>query len=307
LDKVEGSDQKTLDMQAFLSDNGSKISNGKGEKQFVSYTMRQSLIQNSNVITFMGRPFIDIFHLKSFWPRNTPISVTFFKSRPEFHLLKEASNNREYKFAIQDVELHLDSLKIDPALSQSLSRQIELTPAQYEYEHLSCKKFQVSAGNYSITISKLWNGVLPRRFCVGLIAQESYKGDYAEEALKFTKAGLSSLKFKINTQEFLSISGKDKEMPSYYRFLQFLQVGKKSCINQATYDYSMPLFCVDMNIMCQRNESCINEVSISGILSVEIDYETPPADPHLLLFYAYTSDHLTINSKQEVSVTQSIG
>jgi hypothetical protein len=305
LDKIEAED-RSLDMQAFIPDNGSTTGSGS-TLQDKNYLVRKTLASNSNVLTFMGKPFVDILNLKSFWPKNTPISITFYKNSPEFYLQKKSANNKHYKFAIQNIELHMDSLKIDPALSQSLGRQIELTPAQYSYEHLTCKKFQVASGNYSITISKLWNGVLPRRFCVGLIPQNAYKGDYIKDPLKFTRAGLSSLKFKINTQEFLSISGKDKEMLSYYRFLQFLQVAKKCCAGQTAYNHSLPLFCVDMNIMCQRNESCINEVSMSGVLSLEIEYESPPPDPHLLLFYAYTSDYLTINSKQEVTVKQSIG
>jgi hypothetical protein len=255
----------------------------------------------------MGHLHVDLFQMNSFWPRNTPLSITLYKKSPEFYFERETANKKKYNFIIENIELHLDALKVDPSLSEVLNKQLEVKPGQYSFEHLAFKKFDLGYGSSNVNVSSLWTGKLPRRFCLAMIPQSAYKGTYETDPLKFTMNGVSSISLQINAQEFMKINGKEKPFPLYYRLLQFLQVGSLSTISPQTYVYSFPVFCVDLNTLCQKNQSCITEISPSGTLSAEIEFDTPLTTSHLLVFFAYTNSDLFINHDRLIQLRQNIG
>lgn len=306
MDKITKLDTKLL-MQGFVADEGDTLTVSDQDKDRNLYT-RMLLTRNSSSVTFMGELFSDIFRIDGFLPHKTPITITLTKNRPEFFLQSENSNEtNSYDFIIEDIELHLDIAKVDPYLSSALNSQLEKREASYPIEQLSIKKFDVNSGSYSTNISKIWNGKLPRRFAFALISQKAYAGSYGTDPLSFESGNLKTIKLSINKKEFLSIDVENNSFANFYRLLQFLQVGHLSVVTPSVFNHSLPVYCIDLNTLCQKSESCITELSPSGLLDCELTFKQAPSSNLHLLLFAYTTSEITVNSRRIVNTFDNIG
>ena len=296
-DKLQMQDQY-LTSAGFTPDHGIHMS--KEPKYNLNFIARKNIAAKSQSMELMGKLWCDILDIDSFLLKNTPLSIQLKKSNSKFHI-DAIDPSKQYDFVIDKMYLLVDMVLPDPNLSSTIERKLTETPAKYNFEHLSLKRFNVPKDTTTHNLTRIWSGTLPRRFAFSIISEEAYTGNYALSTMNLPLTNVKSLNLKVNERDLINIDLND-HMISYHRLLQFLQVGGSSCVSYNAFKYSLGFLCVDLNTLCQNNESCITEVHPSGTLSLVIEFAKPTSNSLLCMMFAFTDATLTINSDKEADI-----
>ena len=85
--------------------------------------------------------------------------------------------------------------------------------------------------------------------------------------------------------------------------IKYLCGSKSVGKNISSYDKSLKLFCFDLNVMCDNEKSCANEITPSGTLSVELSFKNATEKPFMLLMYAFNEAQLRIDNERKSYIT----
>ena len=286
-------------MTGFVPDDGLKV---EGTTTTVSLTVRQSYVKESKSVIFMGKMFTDILNIDSYLLKNTPLSIQLTKAPADFYVCAK-DETKSYNFVIKDIQLHVDMIKPNPKLSDVIETQMKTSDAVYSFDHLTLKKFNVPDNVFTHIINRVWSGVIPRRFAFALISEEAYQGRTTIDPMSFDSSALEKITLKINGSYFENLSMKDGIHAPYLKMLQFLQTGDESFINSGIFDKSLKLFCFDLNVMCDNEQSCANEITPSGTLSVELSFKKATEKPFILFMYSFNEGKIQIDNKRIASIT----
>ena len=289
-DKITDNNRRML-MTGFLPSDGST---GR-------LNLRQQLVSKSQDTMYMGKIFADILNIDSFMLKNTPLTLQLAKSQSDFYTCAQ-DETKKFKFVITEIDLHIDSLRPNPKLSEALEKQLKTTDATYNFDHLILKKFNVPDNVYSYNLNRVWSGKLPRRFAFTTVSQSSYQGQKSEDPMEFHMSNISKLKLRVNGIDLETVDVKSTSYISYHRMLQFLQSGEETFITKGIFDHSLTFLCFDLNVLCDNNMSCVNELVPSGCLSLEIKFESNNDTPLLLLMFAFNDAQMRIDSKRNCTI-----
>ena len=164
------------------------------------------------------------------------------------------------------------------------------------------KKFNVPDNVYSYNINRVWSGKLPRRFAFTTVSQSSYQGNQTEDPMEFHLSNINKIKLRVNEIELESVDVTPSSYISYHRMLQFLQAGEETFITKGVFDNSLTFLCFDLDVLCDNNMSCVNELVPSGCLSLEIKFESNNDTPLILMMFAFSDAHMKIDSNRKCTI-----
>ena len=290
-DKITDNSRRMM-MTGFVPDDGS---DGRT-------MIRRLLVSDSKETMFMGKIFADILNIDSYMIKNTPLSLQMVKSHSDFYTCAE-NNTKKYNFVIKEITIHINTIKPNFMLSTALEKQMTTTSAVYNFDHLTLKKFHIPDNVYSYNINRLWSGRLPRRFAFTTVSQKSYQGHKSEDPMEFHLSNITKLKLKVNEIDIETVDLQKASYISYHKMLQFLQSGEQSFITKGIFDHSLTFLCFDLNVLCDNNMSCVNELVPSGTLSVEITFNTSTENPLILLMFSFNDAQLRIDNKRNCVIS----
>ena len=265
-------------------------------------TVRALATSESKECIFMGKVLTDILDIDSFLLKNTPLTIQFEKSDADFYVCS-GEDEIKYKFVIKDIEIHVETIKPHPQLTDALESHIKTNEAVYNFDHLILKKFHIPNNVFSYNISRLWSGKLPRRFAFSTISQDAYLGVMNEDPMKLSLTNIKKVKLKVNQKDLETIDLEDTSYLCYHKMLQFVQSGDQSFITKGLYDKSLTFICFDLNTFCDNNTSCVNELSPSGTLSMEITFKKNNPKPLILFMYAFNDAQLNVDNERKCTIT----
>ena len=264
--------------------------------------IRKDLVSKSNMVMFMGKIFADILNIDSYLLKNTPLTLQLVKSHADFYSCAE-DDAKDYNFVIHEINLSITTIMPNMKLSLALEKQMQTTDAIYNFDHLILKKFYIPDNTYSYDIKRLWSGKLPRRFAFSTITQRSYQGSKGDDPMKFHLSNIKKITLKVNEIDIEAINLEEASFLSYHKMLQFLQSGDQTFITKGIYEHSLTFLCFDLNVLCDNNMSCVNELVPSGTLSIEISFKSSTPDPLILLMFSFNDAHLQIDNKRKCTIT----
>lgn len=253
----------------------------------------------------MGHLWCDILDLDSHLLKNTPFSLQLEKSSsPTRYIDAEPIEGTiiSYDFFIDDMYILVDMALPSAELSSTIERRLETSPARYNFEHLSLKKFIVPQANYTYNFSRVWSGVLPRRFAFSFQAQLVYQGSYFLDSTKLSLDNIKSLNLKVNERDLISVDLHNSMVPNFERMIQFLQTGAEANVSIMSYKFSAGYICVDLNTLCQNNESCISEIHPSGTLSLELEFEKVTPTAWMCFMYSFCDGSLEVTKDRNANI-----
>ncbi len=80
------------------------------------------------------------------------------------------------KVQIVDASFKLCVQKVNPAVLMAHGNMIKKIPAVYPYLRSEIKVSSIAAGQYSFSVDDLFQGLVPNRLIVGLVASAAYAG-----------------------------------------------------------------------------------------------------------------------------------
>ena len=308
VDEKERLDQ-SLNSMVFIPNNGITIKvPGTEDTEYMSYAARKALCKNSKPVYLFGPLFADLLDMNSFLPKNVPVSIQMEKNKITRYMEATITEGREFDFFISDISIYVDLVLPPQALSQSIEDTLATKNGIYRFNHLDVKKFVIPQNITSINIPRIWQGTLPRRFAFAFLPQLSYDGNYAKDSTKLVIDIIKNVTLKVNERQLLEIDVKsDNNMLCYNNLLQFLQTGEKTLIDLNIFQCSLGYIAIDLNTLCQKNDSCITEIHPQGTMNVEIEFSKTITEPYVMFLFSFTDANVAIDRYKNALITTSIG
>lgn len=202
--KTNEAQQKGLmTSQLFFKDTGDHddpdFKTGSNE----SLTTRSIYTVGGNIVDLEGPLHLDLFQQPRLLINGVGISLKFWPSHNAFRLMSDAIVPDE-KVQILDARLKLCVQKLNPAVIMAHSNLLNNSPALYPYLRSEIKTASIASGQYSFSADDMFQGLVPNKLIIGLVASSGYMGDYKKSPFKFQTYDCNSLGLYVDGQSLPS-------------------------------------------------------------------------------------------------------
>jgi hypothetical protein len=104
----------------------------------------------------------------------------------------------DYKIKITEATLKVCQVTVEPQIMMSHEESLNHSPALYPYTRSEIKTYTMAEGVQNYRIDNLFNGDVPTRMVVGLVAGDAYSGSYAKNPFNFANYQLNSMAFYVD-------------------------------------------------------------------------------------------------------------
>ena len=87
-----------------------------------------------------------------------------------------SGDNKRYKVEVTDAVLKVCYVKLNPAVLLAYNETLQKQEALYPYKKSDVKCFGVPQGQYSVSIDDIFQGEIPDRLVLSLVASEALSG-----------------------------------------------------------------------------------------------------------------------------------
>lgn len=298
---------RNLEHIGYFPNDGSVTSTGTGTNKvdkIKQYEEKKKLCQLSQDVEFLGHLSVGFFDVNSYLMKNCPLTIELIRSEPNFYVHAIAAHT--YKFNISEIYLCVDLINAYPVISESLESQIASHSATYTFPHIVMRKFAVPQKTDSMTLN-IWEGVLPQRIAMGIIAQNQILGSKGLCPHVMKPDIIKKINVKINERNFFNVQYPRDELLSYSKFVEFSKCGKMTDVSFGTYKNSDMITVLDFNILCNKR-SCFSQEPATGEVRIEVGFGNDKlmALPQTLVVYAFTNAQVTIDKDRNADFTSSV-
>ena len=153
---------------------------------------RQKWIQNSQVVTMIGRPHLDLCFQERLMLNGVDIKLRFVRSKDTFNLMGAG------KSIIKDATLFVRKVKIHPSVQLGHIRALERATAKYPIKRVETKVFSIPRGNLSANQENLFLGQLPKRLVIGLVENTAFSGAADKNPFNFQHFNIDFLALYVD-------------------------------------------------------------------------------------------------------------
>ena len=164
-----------LTSQLFYKDNGqdtSDVKTGSNSGLFV----RCTAILGGKIVDLEGPLLINVFQQPRLLLNGVGIGIKLWPSLDAFRLMSDSLSPAE-KVQIVDASFKLCVQRLDEGLIVSNEKMLKIQPAIYPYLRSEIKTTSIPSGQYSFSADDIFQGLVPCKLIVGLVASASYMGD----------------------------------------------------------------------------------------------------------------------------------
>lgn len=183
-----GGDAKSsqLTSQLWESDNSGEFDdvNAKTGKNG-GLLKRALLIKGSKTLDLEGPIMHELFQMDRYILNQVGISLKFYRTRPEFCLLSNSADGKNYIIKLVEVILRVCKCKINPAVILSHAKMLETTTAKYPFKKSTVKMYSLAKGLLNISIENMCSGTRPDRLYVAFVSSQAVAGDFTKNPFNF--------------------------------------------------------------------------------------------------------------------------
>jgi hypothetical protein len=107
--------------------------------------------------------------------------------------------NPDQKLKIVEATLKICQITVNPQVILGHEKALNHSPALYPFVRSDIKTFTMAEGITSYRIDNLFNGDIPMKLVVALLAGDAYSGSYTKNPYNFANYSLNSLGFYIDS------------------------------------------------------------------------------------------------------------
>lgn len=121
------------------------------------------------------------------------ISLKFYRTRPEFCLLSNSADGKNYIIKLVEVILRVCKCKINPAVILSHAKMLETTTAKYPFKKSTVKMYSLAKGLLNISIENMFSGTRPDRLYVAFVSSQAVAGDFTKNPFNFQHYNINQI------------------------------------------------------------------------------------------------------------------
>ena len=196
-----GEDAKKTQLQAqmYYKDTPGWMDEVVVGKNF-GFNWRNNQSARSTVFEMTGPLSLDLAQQERSLISNVAISIKLWRSSSQFCLMaeeKSAEEKPDFKIVITEATLKVCEVTVNPEIMLGHEKALDHAPALYPYTRSEIKTFTVAKGIQNYRIDNVFNGSVPSRLVVGIVAGDAYSGSYAKNPFNFDHYDLNSAAFYV--------------------------------------------------------------------------------------------------------------
>ena len=127
--------------------------------------------------------YMDICQQERYMLNGMQINFKFWPSRDSFCLM--SGDNKRYRVEVTEAVLKVCYVKLNPAVLLVHNETLQKQEALYPYKTSDVKCFGVPQGQYSVSIDDIFQGKIPDRLVVSLVASEAFSSSLGRNPFCF--------------------------------------------------------------------------------------------------------------------------
>lgn len=250
---------------------------------------------------------LDFMKQKRLIPHNTNISLKFWQSDPQFHMM---SIKKDQKFFVKILEtkLKLCHVTLSPAVNVAISESLKLKPAQYPFSDSKIRTHTVSKGSQACIISDIFGEQCPNELFVCMINSDSFHGDYSKNSLAMYHNNLSEIGLYINNIALprgpVKLNFGDSAHQSTYlqAYQRLLDINPDTIISFEDFYNGYSIFYFDL----RNGENSEDLLTNSHLASTRLELRFSEAleNSIVVLLYGKFNRTLQISSERNISISE---
>ena len=194
-----GRDAKESQLQAslYMKDQGDVKSNDPVSGTNSGLILRSIYTEQSKVVDLEGSIYIDICQQNRYMLNGVEVGFKFWPTSTPFKLMS-ANPAANYKIDIQEALLKVCFVEMTPNALLAHSKVLQQQPAKYFYDKTEMKSFAVAKGAFGCTLEDVFQGIVPKKLVVGMVASEAFMGDYKRNPFEFKHMDCQFIGFYVD-------------------------------------------------------------------------------------------------------------
>ena len=244
------------------------------------WNSRRILITEKKQIQLQGKLSCDIFNLNHLMVSSVSLQIKLTKSNPKFYMLGEDETS-DFHFNFTDVFLRIKRNVVSPSVREALALMSESTSFKYPINRVVLKPFVIPHASTKFTITKIFEGILPKRVIICFIKTSAFDGAFNENPYEFKNMGLLTIALKVNSKSLpitdgLTLDYTNNLFLDGYRSLSKLNKDLELTLNE--YKHMFCFYAFDLN---PDSGSC-NHYSLlkDGQIDLEVTLSAALATSH---------------------------
>ena len=158
---------------------------------------RANYCKTSKVVELEGPLHIDVFQQPRYLLNGVPIHLKLWQNSDAFKLMS-SERGAGYRIVITSAVLKMCGVTITPEVLLAHNEALKKSPALYPFYQSDFKVFSLAKGLYDFTADNLYQGAVPSKVLVALVAAEAYNGTYSRNPFNCQHASLKHLAFTVD-------------------------------------------------------------------------------------------------------------
>jgi hypothetical protein len=256
------------------------------------------------IVNLCGRLHCDIFNSDRYLLNKVNINIMLKKSSNAFCLLW-MNDNTTYQVSINKIALYLRKVTVSPSVANAHNNALMKSLASYPIKRTRVSKHSIGTASGQTISETIYQGVLPTRVVLGMVANKAFIGNNLENPFNFQHFNISKLELKCSGalspyKEALEFDFDKNVYMSGFRTL-FDGIDKsESGNNISRHDYAngYTLFAFDFTPdMCSSNHFNIQR---TGSLTVDMAFSQVPSSAITLIVYYEFDDIIYFDKNRQV-------
>ena len=153
--------------------------------------LKRKALANQGIVDFEGVLHVDAAQQDRAILNNVEIAVKLFQHDDSFRLM----GDKAYKLTIEDAELIVCYLSLNPSMIVVHNERLSKGPALYPYLKSSVKAFAIAKGSHTWAMDDIFHGFVPSKLIVAFVSSAAYSGDFTKNPFNFHHFDLNYLEF----------------------------------------------------------------------------------------------------------------
>ena len=263
---------------------------------------RNKLTSGGRIASFEGAIISDICQQERAIINGVDIQIKLYPNTNAFCLLT-GKKGVKYRIIIRDIYIKMCMVNLNPAVLIAQSEVLQSTPALYPYIESQIKSYNVSQGEYSISLEDMFQSWVPSELILCMVESKAYSGDYNSNPMYFKH---------LNTN-YISLTVDGKNIPgnplqpnfgtkSYHQCYSTLFPNNsfKNTTNGITYvEFSKGYTIIVFRISQRESHELVN-LKTKGLVRLDIRFDKPLREANTIIVYGKFPSILQIDSSRNV-------
>ena len=279
--------ESRLQSQLYFKDDASFMDSIDGN---VGLIQRQEFTKGGRYVDLEGPLYVDLCQQEKLVINGIQVDVKLYPHSDTFVLMSK-NGDEQYTYEIGEAILKVCHVKLNPGILISHAEKIKKSPAIYPYTKSDVRTFNIQPGSYAWGMDDIFQGRVPNRVVVCLIAGQAYSGSFQKNPYNFQHFNCNYVGLFVDGQsvpgDALQCSYKDKHYVSaYHRLFSGADKINTSEGNYITRDDFPKGYCLYVFDLTAKTSKEYQDLVKKGHTRLTLRFDESPSETITALVYS---------------------